>query len=122
MAWQCVRVRQGSLRAADGLHEVLKSVSILHPSKSAVDYWTGINRALLSSLSPHTDLWIAEKTASIESLAAAKNESLRYLRQEKDRLLGLSHQQALEELVRMAGLDSRIQYVERIEHGFLLGA
>jgi len=115
-------MRQGSPPAAAGLHEVLKSGSILHPSKSAVDYWTGINRALLSSLSPHTDLWIAEKTASIESLAAAKNESLRYLRQEKDRLLGLSHQQALEELVRMAGLDSRIQYVERIEHGFLLGA
>jgi hypothetical protein len=94
-------MRQGSLRAAAGLHEMLKSVkSILHPSKSAVDYWTGINRALLSSLSPHTDLWTIEKTASIKSLAAAKNESLRYLRLERDRLLGLSHQQALEELIR----------------------
>ena len=115
-------MRQGTQAAEAGLHEVLKSVSILHPSKNAVDYWTAINRALLSSLSPHTDLWTAEKTASIESLAIVKNESLRYLRLERDRLLGLSHQQALEELIRVVGLDSRIQYVERIEHGLLLGA
>jgi hypothetical protein len=100
---------------------MLMTVSILHPSKAAVDYWTSINRALVSSLSPDTELWIAEKTASIESLAAAKSESLHYLRLERDRLLGLSHQQALEELIRMAGLDARIQHVERVEHGTLLG-
>lgn len=115
-------MRQGSQRAAAGLHEILKTVSLLHPSKNAVDYWTSINRALVSSLSPDTELWTAEKTASIESLAAAKNESLRYLRIERNRLLGLTHQQAIEELIRKAGLDSRIQYVERIEHGPLLGA
>ncbi len=108
--------------AAAGLHEILKTVSLLHPSKNAVDYWTSINRALVSSLSPDTELWTAEKTASIESLAAAKNESLRCLRLERNRLLGLTHQQAIEELIRKAGLDSRIQYVERIEHGPLLGA
>jgi hypothetical protein len=115
-------MRQGSQLATVGLHEVLKCVSILHPSKNAVDYWTGINRALLGSLSFHTDLWTIEKTASIKSLAAAKNESLRYLRLERDRLLGLSHQEALEELIRLSGLDSRIKHVERIEHGYLLGA
>lgn len=115
-------MRQGSQRAVAGLHEILKTVSLLHPSKNAVDYWTSINRALVSSLSPDTELWTAEKTASIESLAAAKNESLRYLRIERNRLLGLTHQQAIEELIRKAGLDSRIQYVERIEHGPLLGA
>lgn len=114
-------MRQGPRLAEAGLHEVLKSVSVLHPSKSAVDYWTGINRALISSLSRHTDLWTTEKTASVESLAVAKNESLLYLRSERDRLLGLSHQQALEELIRLAGLDSRIEKVERTEHGTLLG-
>ncbi len=115
-------MRQGPQQAEKGLHEVLKTVSVLHPSKNAVDYWTGVNRALTNALSTHTDLWTTEKTASIESLNAAKDESLRYLRSERDRLLGLSHQQALLELIRLAGLDSRIEQVERIEHGLLLTA
>ena len=109
-------------RSEEGLQEVLKSVSTLHPSKSAVDYWTGINRALVNSLGSDIDLWKAEKIASQESLAVVKEESVRYLTAERDRLLGLSHQEALNELVRMAGFNSRIQKVERIQHGPLLGA
>ena len=108
-------------RSEEGLKEVLKSVSILHLSKSAVDYWTGINRALVNSLGPDVDLWTAEKIASQESLAVAKEESVRYLTTERDRLLRLSHQEALDELVRMAGFNSRIEQVERIQHGPLLG-
>ena len=115
-------MRTEAARSEEGLHEVLKSVSILHPSKSAVDYWTGINRALVNSLGSNIDLWKAEKIASQESLAVAKEESVRYLTAARDRLLSLSHREALNELVRMAGFNSRIQKVERIQHGTLLGA
>jgi len=114
--------RQGAQLAAAGLHEVLRSISIMHPSKSALDYWTGLNRALVSSLSSHSDLWTAEKLASAESLEVVKRESLQYLIAERDRLLGLSHQQALVELIRLSGLDSRMEQVRRIQHGPLLGA
>jgi len=113
--------RKGELAAEKGLREVLKSVSLLHPSKSATDYWTGINRSLMSSLGNASDLWTGEKTASLEALGVIKDESLRYLRSERHRLLGLSHQEALDELVRLVGLDSRIEQVERVEHGELLG-
>ena len=106
--------------SARGFGAVLESVSELHPSKSATDYWTGINRALLRSLEDHADLWTAEKIASEESLVIIKRESLRHLTAERDRLLGLSHQEALARLVRMAGVDSRMQQVERIQHGPLL--
>ena len=54
-------------------------------------------------------------------LGVAKDEALTYLRAERNRLLGLSHKEAIEELIRTAGLDSRIAQVERIEHGDLLG-
>lgn len=114
-------IRAGTSRSEDGFFEVLKSVSVLHPSKSAVDYWTGINRALINSLDSELDLWRAEKIASHEALAIVKAESVRYLTAERDRLLGLSHQEALNELVRMTGFDSRIQQVKRIQHGDLLG-
>ena len=77
--------------------------------------------ALVASLKGDGDLWTAEKTASLEALGMAKEESLTYLRAERNRLLGLSHKQALEELIRFAGLDSRIAQVERVEHGDLLG-
>ena len=113
-------MRTEPARSEEGLNEVLKSVSILHPSKSAVDYWTGINRALVNSLGSDIDLWKAEKIASQESLAIVKEESVRHLTVERDRLLGLSHQEALNELVQMARFNSRIQKVERIQHGPLL--
>ena len=101
-------------------HNVLKSVSVLHPSKSAVDYWTGINRSFVNSLGKSSGLWTTEKTESLDALSAAKEESLRYLRAECNRLLGLSHQEALDELIHANGLDSRIAQVERIKHSNLL--
>lgn len=114
-------MRRGTPTPERGLGKVLKSVSLLHPSKSATDYWTEINGSLVSSLKSDSDLWTAEKTASLEALGVVKDESLRYLRSERNRLLGLSHQEALDELIRLAGIDSRIAQVQRIEHGDLLG-
>ncbi len=103
------------------LHRILKTVGVLHPSKNAVDYWTGINSTLVDSLSGNGDLWDIEKRASLAALDIAKRESLRHLRAERDRLLGLSRQEAVAELVRITGVDSRIVRVERIQHGELLG-
>ena len=113
--------RQGSKSAETGLHDILQSVATLHPNKSAVDYWTSVNRALIASLTNDTELWAIEKRESLAALNVAKNEAISYLRAERNRLLGLSHQQALDELLRLAGLDSRIAKVMGIEHGTLLG-
>lgn len=113
--------KQGAKYGEAGLEKVLKTVSLLHPSKNATDYWTGINHALVGALGKHHGLWTDEKKASLEGLAVVKSEALKYLRQERDRLLGLSHKEALAELIRFAGLDSRIAQIERLQHGNLLG-
>ncbi|NJL29573.1 MAG: HindIII family type II restriction endonuclease [Thermoanaerobaculia bacterium] len=113
--------RRGKAKAAKCLGTMLKSLEALHLSKNAVDYWSAVNGSLVTSLKRDGDLWTAEKIASIEALRVAKEESLTYLRAERGRMLGLSHEQALEELIRLSGLDSRIAQVERIEHGRLLG-
>ena len=106
--------------AETGLHNVLKAVATLHPGKNASDYWVGINRALVSALGTKHDLWITEKKESLEGLALVKQESLKYLRSERNRLLRLSHQEAIDELLNATGLSSRIRQVEQIEHGKLL--
>jgi len=113
--------RRSTAVAAAGLQAVLGSVSLMHPSKSAADYWGVVNRALLTALGRDVDLWTAEKAASLAGLEAAREEALGYLRGERDRLLKLSHQQALDELVRAKGLNSRIARVRSAEHGGLLG-
>lgn len=113
--------RQGKATATQGLERILQSVPLLHPSKHAFDYWLGINKALVASLNTDINLWTEEKTASLTALRIAKDEALTYLRAERNRLLGLSHAQAIEELVRASGLEARIAQVERVEHGSLLG-
>jgi hypothetical protein len=115
-------VANGAGVAEEGLRDVFKSVSVLHPSKNANDYWAGINRALVSSLGSAASLWTTEKTESLAALQTVKDEALRYLRAERNRLLGLTHQEALNELILSAGLDSRIAQVEGVEQGGLLGA
>lgn len=112
-----------SPKAAEaGLLKVLKTVATLHPTKNAGDYWVGINRSLVSALGTSSDLWTNEKKESLAGLSVVKEEALKYLRAEKNRLLRLSHQEALDELLRATGLDSRIHHVEQVEHGDLLGS
>jgi type II restriction enzyme len=112
--------RRGIAFAEDTFHQILQTVNLLHPSKSAIDYWTEINRTLVNSLSNQVELWEVEKKASLEGLSVAKREAIRYLTSERNRILGLSRREAVEELVRLVGVNARIQRVENIDIGNLL--
>jgi type II restriction enzyme len=115
-------LRQGVKQAESAFHDILKTVPILHPGRNAVDYWMGVNQSLVKSLDKDADIWITEKRVSIESLESVKQESLGFLMAERNRLLALSHQEALEALIRSSRIDSRAAQVRSIEHGELLGA
>lgn len=106
--------------AEKGLHLILEKVAKLHLSKYAADYWVGINETLIIALGKHKHLWTIEKKESLNGLALVKEEALSYLQSERHRLLGLSHREALDELLKSIGLDSRIAQIERIQHGGLL--
>ena len=114
-------MRRGTVPAEAFLHEILKTMPTLHLSKNAGNYWRGINESLVAALRQDGDLWTAEKTASLQSLATLKQESLRYLQAERDRLLALSHQEALAALIRASRIDSKVAQVRSVEHGELLG-
>jgi len=113
--------RRGRSIATKRLGDILHSVSLLHPSKCATNYWTGINNSLVKSLNHDLNLWTTEKIASLESLQLAKEEDLGYLRSERNRLLSLTHREAIQELIQAMGLESRIKQIEHVEHGDLLG-
>ncbi|TCT23809.1 HindIII family type II restriction endonuclease [Thiobaca trueperi] len=106
--------------AEQGLHRILDKVAQLHPSKNARDYWVGINETLISVLGKHKHLWKIEKQESLEGLELVKQEALSYLQFERHRLLGLSHQEVLKELLKSVGLDARIAQIERLQYGGLL--
>ncbi|MBM3476913.1 MAG: HindIII family type II restriction endonuclease [Armatimonadetes bacterium] len=115
-----LRRSKGPEASRAGLNEIMATVSVLPHSKSALDYWTGINRALVGALGDEHDLWRQEKVASVEALAVLRDEALFYLRKARDELLALSHEDAIKELIRATGIESRIAYVEGIGHGPLL--
>ena len=111
---------QSTTSATRGLSVILNRVSVLQPSKSASAYWIGINEGLVQALGDDRNLWTQEKVASQEGLSIAKGESIMYLRRERERLLRLSHREAINELVRISGIDSRIRKVESVPFGNLM--
>ena len=53
-------------------------------------------------------LWNVEKKAAIESIAIAKEEALTFLAKEREKIMRMTHQEALKELMRVHKIDSRI--------------
>lgn len=103
------------------LHDTLKTLTALNPSKDASEYWMNINKSFIAGLENHVDIWVNEKKESIRALELVKLEGVKYLRLERDRILKLSHSEAIKELVAMTGLEARISKIESITHGNLLG-
>ncbi len=113
--------RRSKLKAENALKQILLSLSAMHQSKNAVDYWFDINGTLVKTLGKDIDLWHEERRSSIAALAILKEEALVALQFERDRLLGLSRREAVRELVKAMKIESRIRTISRVEHGLLLG-
>ena len=54
--------------AEDLLFNIFKTVPALNPSKSAVDYWLGVNKTILGHYNSISELWQDEKIAATESI------------------------------------------------------
>ena len=106
---------EGNEKTQEILHSVFKTVPLLPLSKSATDYWVGINRTLLDSDRPIEQLWQLEKQASIESIEIAKVEDLTYLAKEREKIMRMGHKEALFELIKCRKIDSKIEVITSIE-------
>ncbi len=111
---------KGSDYAIGLLHEVLKVTALLNPSKGASEYWHGINRTMLSYSPDIAKLWEIEKQAALESIAIAKEFGLIFLAKEREKIMRLSHEEALLELVRVHKIESRIRVINSISDNGIL--
>jgi len=108
-------------KAEDLLFDIFKTVPALNPSKSAVDYWLGVNKTILGSSKSIFELWQDEKIAATESIEIAKVEALKYLSSEREKIMRMSHEEALIELVKASKIESKIEIIKRISDNGLFG-
>lgn len=103
----------GKPKAQELLTKIFKTIPLINPTKSAVDYWTTLNKAILSSKSIDK-LWSMEKIASAEAITISKEEALTFLANEREKIMRMSHKEALNELIKVHKIESRIKTIQSI--------
>ena len=109
---------------ADGvalLRRIFETVNTLNPSKDAYAYWFAVNKTMLGFSNTLSTLWSDEKRAAIESIAAAKEEALTFLARERERIMIMSHDEALVSLLRMHKIDNRAEVIRGLANNNILG-
>ena len=109
------------IKAENLIFDIFKTVPALNPSKSAVDYWLGVNNTILGSSKSIFELWQDEKIAATESIEIAKVEALKYLSSEREKIMRMSHEEVLKELVKASKIESKIEIINRISDNGLFG-
>jgi len=105
---------EGQAKAQQLLKKIFETVQALNPSKSATDYWLAINKSILSFSKKIQPLWDIEKGVATESIAVAKDEALTFLAQEREKIMRMSHKEALKELIKVHKIESRIKTINGI--------
>lgn len=106
--------KSGQAKAQALLHQIFKTVPALNSSKSAVDYWLAINKTMLGASKDIEQLWTFEKQASAEAIEIAKAEDLTFLAKQRERIMNMTHDEALTELVRVHKIESKINIINAV--------
>lgn len=106
--------KESKPKAEELLNKIFKLIPTLNPSKNATDYWLMINKLILGHSKILNELWQIEKIASVESLKIAKNEGLKYLAIEREKIMRMSHDEALKELLKTSNIENKIKIINRI--------
>lgn len=106
--------REGSGPTIALLHDIFKTVEALNPSKDANAYWLAVNKTILGFGKGVSDLWKAEKIATLEGILISKNIALDHLAREREAIMKLSHEEAIKRLIDMNKIDSRISQIKSV--------
>ncbi len=107
-------IEESNSKAQELLHRIFKIIPALNPSKSATDYWLSINKTILGFSKVLDELWRIEKMASVEAINIAKNEALKFLALEREKIMTMTHDEALRELIKISKIESKIKIIESI--------
>lgn len=110
----------GSKAAQELLSEVLAAVSVLSPTKDAQAYWTAINKIFVNSNEIVREFWKQEKIANLESIEIAKQEGLQYYSALRDRIMKMTHEEALQELIHRSKIENKIRLLTNIADNNLI--
>ncbi len=110
----CYSIVEGQSAAEELLHSIFQTIPKLNPSKDAASYWQAVNGVMLGHSKIMDALWKDEKVAAIESIAAAKSIALAFLASEREKIMRMTHAEALKELVRVHKIESRIKAINAL--------
>lgn len=96
------------------LLKIFESVKMLNPSKDANAYWFAVNKAMLSFDSKIEEFWSTEKIAAIESIKVAKEQALTYIAKEQEKIMRMTHEQAINELLKANKFESKIDVIKGV--------
>jgi hypothetical protein len=103
------------------LQALLNTIRELNPSKDALSYWQAINRTALEFSDTIANLWDIEKRAASESVIIAKEVALTHLAREREKIMGMSHEEAVKELIKAHKLESRIRIIKAVSDNGIFG-
>ncbi len=104
----------GKVKAEQLLKKIFETVKTLNPSKNATDYWLAMNKTILSHSKKIEKLWEIEKGVATESILVAKEEALTFLAKEREKIMRMSHKEALKELIKVHKIENRIKTINSI--------
>ncbi len=102
------------------MHEIFKTVEALIPSKDALHYWQSVNRLMIDFDKSIRNIWTEEKKASTESIYLAKEEALTYLAVERERIMKLSREAAIKEIIKVSKIENKIRTIKSVSYNGLL--
>lgn len=108
-------------RAMKLVHEVFETVESMNPTKDANAYWQAVNRKIINFDVIIRNLWQEEKQASVESIHIAREEALGFLASERERVMRLTKNQAIREILKSSKLDNKIRIIKSVADNGLLG-
>lgn len=100
--------------------ELFNAVAAMNPSKDAAAYWQGVNRTFLAADDTIGGIWREEKIASIESIECAREEALLFLAVERERIMRLSWEEAILEVIKWRKIENKIRAVRSVSDNDLL--
>ena len=113
---------RGSEHAIDLVHQIFQTVSAMNPSKDACAYWQAVNRTMLDFDGRCTGYWSDEKIASLDSIQVARKHALESLARERERVMQLSREDAIIEVLASRKIENRVKAVQSVVDNRLLEA
>lgn len=107
-------------KAMELVHEIFRIVEAMNPSKNANAYWQIVNRKILNFDGGLSKIWKEEKQATIESIPILREEALGFLSLERERIMSLSKEEAIKEVLKSRKIENKIRAVKSVSDNGLL--